>query len=85
MKIISKITPPVDEDDCSILLEFRTQGEAEEALEKLKVWKRLKDKGFVFGGWEHTPLNEYNLHIKAYTDKLVDYKDDLHLLFGGRR
>lgn len=29
---------------------FRTKKEAEKAVEKLKAWKRLKDKGFKFEG-----------------------------------
>lgn len=29
---------------------FNTQEEAKKAVEKLKAWKRLKDKGFKFGG-----------------------------------
>lgn len=66
---------------------FESLEEAEKAVEKLKAWKRLKEAGFEFGGWTHTPITEsltgYNLHIKAYTDKLADYMDDLQLLFGG--
>lgn len=31
---------------------FKTREEAELAVEKLKAWKRLKDKGFKFTGWE---------------------------------
>lgn len=66
---------------------FGTLEEAEKAVEKLKAWKRLKEAGFGFGGWTHTPITKslagYNLHIKAYTDKLANYMDDLDLLFGG--
>ena len=87
----------IDEWDCctpsdveimkSIGNYFETEEEAEQAVEKLKAWKRLKDKGFRFGGWTHTPLTHsitgYNLHIKAYTDELANYMEDLDLLFGG--
>ena len=66
---------------------FETKEEAEKAVEKLKAWKRLKEAGFEFGGWTHTPITKsltgYNLHIKAYSDKLADFMDDLQLLFGG--
>lgn len=31
---------------------FDTREEAEKALEKLKAWKRLKDKGVKITGWE---------------------------------
>ncbi len=30
---------------------FETKEEAEKAVEKLKAWKRLKDKGFRFTAW----------------------------------
>ena len=30
---------------------FETKEEAEKAVEKLKAWKRLKDKGFKFNCW----------------------------------
>ena len=66
--------------------DFKTEGEAEKAVEKLKAWKRLKECGFEFVGWTHTPITKsltgYNLHIKAYSDKLADYMGDLQLLFG---
>ena len=32
---------------------FETREEAEKAVEKLKAWKRLKDKGFEFDHWEY--------------------------------
>ena len=31
---------------------FETKEEAEKAVEKLKAWKRLKDKGIKITGWE---------------------------------
>ena len=31
---------------------FKTKEEAEKAVEKLKAWKRLKDKGFKFEGYD---------------------------------
>lgn len=31
---------------------FETEEEAEKAAEKLKAWKRLKDKGFWFDNWD---------------------------------
>lgn len=66
---------------------FETEEEAEKAVEKLKAWERLKEARFEFGGWTHTPITKtltgYNLHIKAYSEKLVDYMDDLELIFGG--
>ena len=64
---------------------FDTREEAEEAIEKLKAWKRLKDKGFRFDG--------YNSDFEGYwviypndtegTWRLAQDKADLDLLFGG--
>ena len=72
---------------------FYTREEAEKAVEKLKAWKRLKDKGFRFVGvrgigkvidfdmpkpYHHVAFDEYN----ANEDELEFY-NDLMLLFGG--
>lgn len=66
---------------------FNSKEDAYDALDKLKAYKRLKEAGFKFSGWAHTPITKsltgYNLHIKAYSDKLADYMDDLQFLFGG--
>ena len=66
---------------------FATKEEAEKVVEKLKAWKRLKDKGFRFKKWEYAPSTDsepgYRISIDAHTDKLVDYIKDLYLLFGG--
>ena len=63
---------------------FETKEEAEKAVEKLKAWKRLKDKGFRFDRWCND--NEKYLGdfvIYAHTKDLTDIVDDLDLLFGG--
>lgn len=72
---------------------FETREEAEKAVEKLKAWKRLKDKGFRFVGvrgigkvidfdvpkpYHHVAFDEYN----ANEDELEFY-NDLMFLFGG--
>ena len=58
---------------------FETKEEAEKAVEKLKAWKRLKDKGFRFS-------------YHSFLDRTISYKvpvadekigKDLNLLFGG--
>lgn len=36
---------------------FETKEEAEKAVEKLKAWKRLKDKGFRFNGYSRYDWN----------------------------
>ena len=70
---------------------FETREEAEKAVEKLKAWKRLKDKGFRFKGW-NCALQELYFDVP---DTFYDRPDmvgeaiseettkDLDLLFGG--
>lgn len=58
----------VDLEDCKRL------------LEKLKAWKRLKDKGFRFTG--HF-LGTEGLNIHYECDMKNDISDDLDLLFSG--
>ena len=70
---------------------FETKEEAERAVEKLKAWKRLKDKGLKFRMWEWEFIYEDNkageIVIKAHIDDATDedgnYPTDLDLLFGG--
>lgn len=71
---------------------FGTREEAEKAVEKLKAWKRLKDKGFDFEyveGYKNLCGNGFELPItatmppEAYTD--VEVSKDLDLLFGGEK
>lgn len=59
---------------------FETEEEAEKAVEKLKAWKRLKDCGFKFVGWERDKQYSGDYHIEAEDyDKCDD--EDLELLF----
>jgi len=68
---------------------FDTREEAEQAVEKLKAWKRLKDEGFRFCGW----ANDYKKKMgkilckcnsrKATFDEAKQFYADLDLLFGG--
>lgn len=72
---------------------FETREEAEKAVEKLKAWKRLKDKGFEFCGVAGLQnaicfkANESFTHIMVdeYTadETEKEYINDLMLLFGG--
>lgn len=61
---------------------FETKEEAEKAVEKLKAWKRLKDKGMIKYAFHKEKtgidLDFYTLTILAPRDK-----DSLDLLFGG--
>lgn len=54
---------------------FRTREEAEQVVEKLKAWRRLKDAGFEFTGWDKT----YGISFTA--DLSEDIHKDLDLLF----
>lgn len=62
---------------------FETKEEAEKAVEKFKAWKRLKDKGFRFGGWENDIkhcLGDFIIYSEIkHLDNIID---DLDLLFG---
>lgn len=69
---------------------FETKEEAEKAVEKLKAFKRLKDKGFRFDlspALEHCDDKKFDISIIGtmpakwwYNDKVVD---DIHYIFGG--
>lgn len=64
---------------------FDTQEEAEKAVQKLKAWKRLKDKGFRFDGKTLDTAKRFGsifywLDENAYSE---EYIADLDLLFGG--
>lgn len=69
---------------------FETKEEAEKAVEKLKAWRRLKDKGFRFDvvpALGHCDDEKFDISIIAtmpakwwYNDKVVD---DIHYVFGG--
>jgi hypothetical protein len=69
----------------SVYIEMGSKEEAEEAVEKLKAWKRLKDKGFRFEGWGTG--GEYGSTITFSDD--IEYNDetiaDLDLLFRGEK
>lgn len=58
--------------------------EAEKAIEKLKTWKRLKDKGFKFNNWFTRVLGGLQINVKfdEYNGISPEDKKDLDLLFG---
>ena len=65
---------------------FETEEEAEKAVEKLKAWKRLRDKGFRFIGKTYETDKRfgsifYKVDDDTYSEDIVD---DLDLLFGGK-
>ena len=72
------------EDYKSIGNYFETREEAEKAVEKLKAWKRLRDKGFSFEGYDDGYKHDFNSgHIEFYVENDGGVLKDLDLLFGG--
>lgn len=66
---------------------FETKEEAEKAVEKLKAWKRLKDKGFRFTGIndnEESQIMIYECGVlcKANIEHRLSSDPDFILLFG---
>ena len=66
---------------------FETREEAEKAVEKLKAWKRLKDKGFRFTHYHcGTGIIGFEVPDSFFpkNDTITDETEkDLGLLFGG--
>lgn len=63
---------------------FESEGGAKKAVEKLKAWKRLKDKGFRFDGWSAgLGKNKIYTIFWSHNDGEFDLRKDLNLLFGG--
>lgn len=67
---------------------FETKEEAEKALEKLKAWKRLKDKGFRFDGWTIDDVLKISIRTNLeggniYSESEKEIRTNLNLLFGG--
>lgn len=69
---------------------FETEEEAEKAVERLRAWKRLKDKGFKFTSWVYD-YDQPKVKKRTYFEfvaicedgVLSNGLDDLDLLFGG--
>lgn len=64
---------------------FETEEEAEKAVEKLKAWKRLKDKGIVIRKLRHNE-NGGDMYWSCPSKTGISDKQiwlDLDLLFGG--
>lgn len=68
----------------SVHIELGSKEEAEKAVEKLKAWKRLKDKGFEFCEYDDGYKHDFNSgHIEFYVENDGGVLKDLDLLFGG--
>lgn len=66
---------------------FKSKEEAELAVEKLKAFKRLKDKGFKFCKYTALAYGEINFRIPDFegwnNSETEQVRKDLDLLFGG--
>ena len=66
---------------------FETKEEAEQAVEKLRAWKRLKDKGFRFESIIYDRIeSKYIIRLLDPTpsyEEQKEYTGELDLLFGG--
>lgn len=62
---------------------FETKEEAEKAVEKLKAWKRLKDKGLNFSINKDEMKIAYNFNKRGAW--ATEVEPDLDLLFGGEK
>ena len=79
VKCIEDENTVFDKDHKSIGNYFESKEEAEKAVEKLKAWKRLKDKGFVFCGW----CEDIGFRFTRLGVWQTEVQPDLDLLFGG--
>lgn len=65
---------------------FESKEDAYDALDELKAWKRLKDRGFRFKTIHRNPQGTYNIyanfegHIPPSSN---DISSDLNICFGG--
>lgn len=79
-----------DEEPIDDLIEignyFNSKEDAYDAWDKLKAWKRLKDKGFRFDGWKDTnnDLNDILFEL-PYMEWDKNVVDDLDSLFGDEK
>lgn len=71
-----------DKDRKEIGNYFETREEAEKAVERLRAWKRLKDKGFRFIDGYLDNNGDFIMKAKLGHVGLID-QPDVHLLFGG--
>ena len=82
---LQDMTDENDKDHREIGNYFSSQEEAEKAVRKLKAWKRLKDKGFRFDGYDvaHNSNGDLcgQLFYNAGDYCIEDGEKDLDLLF----
>lgn len=84
----SEYDDEIDKFNVEIGNYFKTEKEAEQAVEKLKAWKRLKDKGFKTIGWTIDDGLRVSICTNLDSDGIYDEgmketKEDLDICFGG--
>lgn len=83
IRVIESFIHYVEEADES----FYCDESVKKFVEKLKAWKRLKDKGFRFTGYTHKDrgrLDELEIYCQlGECPENIEEMDDVHLLFGG--
>ena len=67
--------------------DFPSKNATMKAIEKLKAWKRLKDKGFRFVGWRGDNDKHHLDGVAWYEMRLcggynIETADDLEMIFG---
>ena len=67
---------------------FETEEEAKKAVERLRAWKRLKDKGFEFINFPYKKICKYDArtgvgNLEYQVKYYEELEADLNLLFGG--
>ena len=64
---------------------FESKEEAEKAVERLRAWKRLKDKGFEIYNWDYEfdMVDKPAQTIVLRASAVASSNTDLDLLFGG--
>lgn len=69
----------IDSDRFDIGNCFKTKEEAEKAVEKLKAWKRLKDSGLKFKGWNKSNYDKtFCINAEIEHDMVAfDFSKDL--------
>jgi hypothetical protein len=76
-----------DEEPIDDLIEignyFNSKEDAYDAWDKLKAWKRLKDKGFRFLCWNVDYTIDFTINGQNTDNRIKEYNEVLDLLFSG--
>lgn len=66
-----------------VIIEYKTKEEAEQAVEKLKAWKRLKDNGVNFSEQLYALDLNGGICLRVYRNGYKKLDDDINIIFGG--